>query len=93
MDTIDKLSQYAKLHKLNITFIGIPKTIDNDLQHTDHTPGFGSAAKFIGTTALETYLDASVYINNGIFILETMGRSFRRVPCCSYRIISCSQTP
>lgn len=74
MDTIDKLSQYAKLHKLNITFIGIPKTIDNDLQHTDHTPGFGSAAKFIGTTALETYLDASVYINNGIFILETMGR-------------------
>jgi len=74
MDTIDKLSQYAKLKKLDITFIGIPKTIDNDLQHTDHTPGFGSAAKFIGTTALETYLDASVYINNGIFILETMGR-------------------
>jgi 6-phosphofructokinase 1 len=41
---------------------------------TDHTPGFGSAAKFIGTAAIETYLDASVYINNGIFILETMGR-------------------
>lgn len=74
MDTIDKLSKYAKLHNINITFIGIPKTIDNDLQHTDHTPGFGSAAKFIATTALETYLDASVYINNGIFILETMGR-------------------
>lgn len=74
MDTIDKLSQYSKLHNLDITFIGVPKTIDNDLQHTDHTPGFGSAAKFIGTSALETYLDASVYINNGIFILETMGR-------------------
>ena len=74
MDTIAKLSKYAKLNNIDITFIGIPKTIDNDLKFTDHTPGFGSAAKFIGTTALETYLDASVYINNGIFILETMGR-------------------
>ncbi len=74
MDTIAKLSKYSKLNNIDITFIGIPKTIDNDLKFTDHTPGFGSAAKFIGTTALETYLDASVYINNGIFILETMGR-------------------
>lgn len=74
MDTIAKLSKYAKLNNIDITFIGMPKTIDNDLKFTDHTPGFGSAAKFIGTTALETYLDASVYINNGIFILETMGR-------------------
>ena len=74
MDTIAKLSKYAKLNNIDITFIGIPKTIDNDLKFIDHTPGFGSAAKFIGTTALETYLDASVYINNGIFILETMGR-------------------
>lgn len=74
MDTIAKLSKYAKLNNIDITFIGIPKTIDNDLKFTDHTPGFGSAAKFIGTTTLETYLDASVYINNGIFILETMGR-------------------
>ena len=52
-------------------FIGIPKTIDNDLMYTDHTPGFASAAKFIATSVLETYLDSSVYINNGIFI-ETM---------------------
>ncbi len=74
MDTIAKLSEYTKLNDINITFMGIPKTIDNDLKFTDHTPGFGSAAKFIGTTALETYLDSSVYINNGIFILETMGR-------------------
>ena len=74
MDTIAKLSKYAKDNNIDITFMGIPKTIDNDLKFTDHTPGFGSAAKFIGTTALETYLDASVYINNGIFILETMGR-------------------
>ena len=74
MDTIAKLSKYAKINNIDITFMGIPKTIDNDLKFIDHTPGFGSAAKFIGTTVLETYLDASVYINNGIFILETMGR-------------------
>ncbi|WP_040212277.1 6-phosphofructokinase [Clostridium polynesiense] len=74
MDTIFKLSSYAEEKNINIKFIGIPKTIDNDLPVTDHTPGFGSAAKFIATTALETYLDSSVYTNNGIFILETMGR-------------------
>ncbi|GAB6167758.1 6-phosphofructokinase [Clostridium carnis] len=74
MDTIAKLGKYAKETGLDIKFIGIPKTIDNDLMFTDHTPGFGSAAKFIATSTLETYLDASVYINNGIFILETMGR-------------------
>ncbi|VYU43010.1 diphosphate--fructose-6-phosphate 1-phosphotransferase [Clostridium tertium] len=74
MDTIAKLGDYAKKTGIDIKFIGIPKTIDNDLMYTDHTPGFGSAAKFIATTALETYLDSSVYIHNGIFILETMGR-------------------
>ncbi|MDS0524161.1 6-phosphofructokinase [Clostridium sp. SHJSY1] len=74
MDTTAKLGKYAKENSLDITFIGIPKTIDNDLMHTDHTPGFGSAAKFIATTTLEAYFDSSVYINNGIFILETMGR-------------------
>ena len=74
MDTTAKLGKYAKENGLDINFIGIPKTIDNDLMHTDHTPGFGSAAKFISTAVLETYLDSSVYINNGIFIVETMGR-------------------
>lgn len=74
MDTVDKLGKYSKEKGLDINFIGIPKTIDNDLMFTDHTPGFGSASKFISTTTLETYLDSSVYINNGIFILETMGR-------------------
>ena len=74
MDTVAKLSDYAQKCGVDISFIGIPKTIDNDLCFTDHTPGYGSAAKFIATTALETYLDSSVYTNNGIFILETMGR-------------------
>lgn len=74
MDTVAKLSEYAELHGIKKQIIGIPKTIDNDLVITDHTPGFGSAAKLISTITLETYLDSSVYINNGIFILETMGR-------------------
>ena len=66
MDTTAKLSAYAKKTGIDVKF--------NDLMYTDHTPGFGSAAKFIATSVLETYLDSSVYINNGIFILETMGR-------------------
>ncbi len=74
MDTVGKLSEYAKLNGIDKQIIGIPKTIDNDLFYTDHTPGYGSAAKYITTVALETYLDSSVYTNNGIFILETMGR-------------------
>ncbi len=74
MDTVAKLSSYGKANNIDINFIGIPKTIDNDLPITDHTPGYGSAAKFIATSVLETYLDSSVYKNNGIFILETMGR-------------------
>lgn len=74
MDTVNKLSQYAKDNSINKRIIGIPKTIDNDLPITDHCPGYGSAARLIATTTLETYLDSTVYINNGIFILETMGR-------------------
>jgi 6-phosphofructokinase 1 len=74
MDTVNKLSNYASTHSINKRILGIPKTIDNDLMFTDHTPGYGSAAKFISTTVLETYLDSSVYINNGVFIVETMGR-------------------
>lgn len=74
MDTTNKLSAFTKEKNIDIQFIGIPKTIDNDLVFTDHTPGFGSAAKFIATSTLEAYLDSTVYTNNGIFILETMGR-------------------
>lgn len=74
MDTVYQLSEYAKEHNLTTQFLGIPKTVDNDLVGTDHCPGFGSAAKFVATVTLETYLDSSVYPTNGIFILETMGR-------------------
>lgn len=75
MDTVAALSEYAKKH--NITghrFVGCPKTVDNDLMHTDHCPGFASAAKFIATTALHTWLDVNVYTRQEVFILETMGR-------------------
>ena len=75
MDTVAALSEYARNH--NITghrFVGCPKTVDNDLMHTDHTPGFASAAKFIATTALHTWLDVNVYTRQEVFILETMGR-------------------
>lgn len=74
MDTVNKLSKYAKLHGIDKQIIGIPKTVDNDLMVTDHTPGFGSAAKYIAQRTLETYLDSSVYVYNGIAIIETMGR-------------------
>jgi len=74
MDTVHKLSNYAKEKGENIKFIGIPKTIDNDLPVMDHTPGFGSAAKYIATTVLENYFDATVYTKKSAFILEAMGR-------------------
>lgn len=74
MDTVHKLSNYAKEHNLPTKFFGIPKTIDNDLPIMDHTPGFGSAAKFIATTALENKLDCSVYNTKNVFIIEAMGR-------------------
>ena len=63
MDTVHKLSNYAKEHNLPTKFFGVPKPIDNDLPIMDHTPGFGSAAKFIGAIALENKLDCSVYLN------------------------------
>lgn len=74
MDTVHKLSNYAKEHNLSTKFFGVPKTIDNDLPIMDHTPGFGSAAKFIATIALENKLDCSVYSAKNVFIVETMGR-------------------
>ena len=75
MDTVAALSQYAKEHGIEKhRFVGCPKTVDNDLMHTDHCPGFASAAKFIATTALHTWLDVNVYTRQEVFILETMGR-------------------
>ena len=74
MDTIDKLSKYAESVNSDITFIGIPKTIDNDLVCTDHTPGYGSAAKFIAAAMKEIIFDANIYDLEAITIVEIMGR-------------------
>lgn len=75
MDTVSKLSRYAARIDSDIRFIGIPKTIDNDLVETDHTPGFGSAAKYVATTVREIALDAAVYDNKkSVTIVEIMGR-------------------
>lgn len=74
MDTVSKLSRYAKQINSPIRFIGIPKTIDNDLIHTDHTPGYGSAAKYVASTVREIVLDASVYEQKSVTIVEVMGR-------------------
>ena len=75
MDTVAALSEYAREHNItNHRFVGCPKTVDNDLMETDHCPGFASAAKFIATTAVSTWLDYNVYTRQEVFILETMGR-------------------
>jgi ATP-dependent phosphofructokinase / diphosphate-dependent phosphofructokinase len=75
MDTVFALSEYAQANGItNHRFVGCPKTVDNDLVITDHCPGYASAAKFIATTALQTWLDVNVYTRQEVFILETMGR-------------------
>lgn len=75
MDTVAALSEYAKDHNItNHRFVGCPKTVDNDLMVTDHCPGYGSAAKFISNTAIQTWLDVNVYTRQEVFVLETMGR-------------------
>ena len=74
MDTVYKLSEHAKTVNSDIKIVGIPKTIDNDLPCTDHTPGYGSAAKFIATAVSEIATDCSVYKLKAVTIIETMGR-------------------
>ncbi len=74
MDTVAKMSRYAENNGIDIRIIGVPKTIDNDLAMTDHTPGFGSAAKYIATTVSEIIRDCSVYTVKAVTIVEIMGR-------------------
>lgn len=76
MDTVQKLSDYCKAQDIHDLFImGAPKTIDNDLEGTDHCPGFGSAAKYIATTFTEIERDISVYDREAVTIVEIMGRN------------------
>ena len=77
MDTIKKLSDYAIITGHPTRFVGCPKTIDNDLALTDHTPGYGSAAKYIGTSLKEIIRDGFCleYPKGLVTIVEIMGRN------------------
>lgn len=78
MDAVAKLEAYKTAHPeinpLNTHFVGVPKTIDNDLCGTDHTPGFGSAAKYIASSMEEIARDCAVYLLKAVTIVEIMGR-------------------
>lgn len=74
MDSVAKLTRAAEERNSDIAFIGVPKTIDNDLCCTDHTPGFGSAAKFIAVTVSEILRDCAVYTTPAVTVVEMMGR-------------------
>ncbi len=74
MDTCNKVNELAKAEQLDVRVIGIPKTMDNDLDLTDHCPGFGSAARYAALSAAELALDASG-LPIHVVVLELMGRN------------------
>ncbi|MBS7370512.1 MAG: 6-phosphofructokinase [Oscillospiraceae bacterium] len=74
MDTVMKLSRYFSYKGVDIKVVGVPKTIDNDVTETDHTPGFGSAAKYVATSLQEIIRDSRVYSIPSVTIVEIMGR-------------------
>lgn len=75
MDTVKKLSDYAADNGIDISIVGIPKTVDNDLEGIDHSPGFGSAAKYIATCVRNVAYDTSIYSIKSVHIIEAMGRN------------------
>ncbi|MEF9944653.1 MAG: diphosphate--fructose-6-phosphate 1-phosphotransferase, partial [Burkholderiaceae bacterium] len=84
MDTVDALSEWAQARGLSKRFVGIPKTVDNDLVPVDHCPGFPSAAKVACAITHATYLDYAAYTRPEVFVLETMGRDagWLAASCC-----------
>ena len=74
MDTVMKLDSYFRTAGIDVRVIGIPKTIDNDVMNTDHTPGFGSAAKYVATSLQEIIRDSRVYSIPSVTVVEIMGR-------------------
>lgn len=85
MDTVDALSEWAQKHNLPQRFVGIPKTVDNDLVPVDHCPGFPSAAKVANQIVHATALDYAAYTRPEVFIVETMGRDagWLAASCCA----------
>lgn len=74
MDTVAKLTDYCADKDYELRVMGVPKTIDNDVMGTDHTPGFGSAAKYIAASMQEILRDTAVYKVKAVTIVEIMGR-------------------
>ena len=75
MDTVARLSRQAEKRGADVKFLGLPKTVDNDLEMTDHTPGFASAARYVAATVREVAVDAAVYdTKKSVTIIEIMGR-------------------
>ncbi len=74
MDTVAKLAEYLRIADYEMVVMGVPKTIDNDLMGTDHTPGFGSAAKYISVMMQEILCDCAVYTVPAVTVVEIMGR-------------------
>lgn len=87
MDTAAKLASYFGAHDIPVRVIGVPKTIDNDLLHTDHTPGFGSAARYLAVTMQEIIRDCCAYRLQSVTVVEVMGRSagWLTASCCVLR--------
>ena len=93
MDTANKISKFFQEHDYECRVMGVPKTIDNDLYGTDHTPGFGSAAKYVATTLMELYHDARVYDTPMCTIVEIMGRNAGWLTAASQLAIEKGQGP
>ncbi len=75
MDTCNKISKFFKKSGYDCNVMGVPKTIDNDLNATDHSPGYASAAKYVATTFMELFHDATVYDTPQVTVVEVMGRN------------------
>ena len=83
MDTVAKLSAYCAQNDYEMRVMGVPKTIDNDVMGTDHTPGYGSAAKYIAASMQEILRDTAVYKVKAVTIVEIMGRDAGWLTCAA----------
>lgn len=93
MDTCNKISKYFKKSGWDCNVVGVPKTIDNDLYGTDHCPGYGSAAKYVATTLMELYHDATVYNTPMVTVVEVMGRNAGWLTAAAQLAVSKGQGP
>lgn len=93
MDTCNKISKYFKKAGWDCNVMGVPKTIDNDLTGTDHCPGYGSAAKYVATSLMELYHDATVYNTPMVTVVEVMGRNAGWLTAAAQLAVSKGQGP